>query len=115
MVRVGFQTLVTPSLNENKDTEAGRTFDETPDDGCKLHKQVVGVSTLPRNPESGWIFAVGLGETVPSLSEVVGYGSEGHEWEQVNRNILFAMSYRCLSHGVLPYRHHDNTPSDSLD
>jgi len=76
MVRVDFQTLVTPSLNENQDAEAGRTFDEAPGNECKLRKLVVGVSILPRNPESGWIVAVGLGEIFPSLSEVVGYGSE---------------------------------------
>jgi len=143
-IKIDFQTMVTPSLNENQDTEAGRTFGETPGNACKLHKLVVGMSILPRNPESGWIVAVGLGEIFPSLSEVVGYGSEGLKWEQVSRNIKilrqvhrtmqqqglhpgkqstfqlsnpppFAMFYGRLSHGVPPYSHHDNIPSDSID
>ena len=145
-VRVDFQTMVTPPPSENRDAGAGRTFDGTLGNWCKLHKLVVGVSNLPRNPESGWIVAVGLGEIFPSLSEIVGYGPERPKWEQVSRNIKmlrqvhrtmqqqglyrgkqsqstfqlsnpppFAMFYRRLSHGVPPYRHRDNTPSDSLD
>ena len=146
MIRVDFQTMVTPPLNEDQDAEAGEISDGTPGNGngCKLHKLVVGISTLPRNPESGWIVAIGLGEIFPSLSEVVGYGLGGPKWEQVSRNIRmlrqvhrtmrqqglyrgkqstfqlpnpppFAMFYGCLSHGVPSYPHHDITPSDSLD
>ena len=144
-IRVDFQTMVTPSLDENQDVEAGETFDGVPGSGsaCQLHKLVVGVSTLPRSPESGWIVAIGLGEIFPLLSEVVGYGSEGPKWERVSRNIgmlrqvhrtmqqqglyrgkqstfqlsnppPFSMFYRHPSHGVPPYRH-DKTSSDSLD
>jgi hypothetical protein len=87
MIRVDFQTMITPSLNENQDVEAGETSDGTPGNACKLHKLVVGVSALPRNPESGWIVAIGLGEIFPSLTQVVGYGTEGPKWEQVNNNI----------------------------
>ena len=57
---------------------AGRTCDETQGNECELYKLVVGVSILPRNPESGWIVAVGLGESFP---EVIGYGSDGPKWE----------------------------------
>jgi len=77
--------------------EVGRTCDETQGNECKLHKLVVGVSILPRNPESGWIVAVGLGEIFSSLSEVVGYGSEGPKWEQVGRNIkMLRQAHRTM-------------------
>ena len=84
-IRVDFQSMVAPSPRGSGDAETGATFDGTQGSACGLRKLVVGLSTLPDHPDSGWLVAIGLGKIFPSLSEVV--GSEQDAWEKVGRNI----------------------------
>ncbi|KAF9649238.1 hypothetical protein BDM02DRAFT_1934317 [Thelephora ganbajun] len=89
VIRVDFQTMIAPSFCNNEDAEADATFDGTQGNACKLRKLVVGSSTLPIHPESGWLVAIGLGKIFPFLSEVAGYGLslDRYKWGQVGRNI----------------------------
>jgi len=89
-IKVDFQTMIAPSLDESEDDGADATVDGTQgnaSDGCKLRKLNVGLSTLSDRPESGWIVATGLGKIFPSLSKVVGCGLLQPKWEEVGRNI----------------------------
>lgn len=85
MIRVDFRSMIVPSLRGSGDVDTGGTFDGTQGSACKLRRLVVGLSTLPNHPDSGWIVATGLGKIFPSLSEVVGSDQDG--WGKVGRNI----------------------------
>ena len=85
MIRVDFRSMVVPSLRGSEEVDTGATFDRTQGSGCKLRKLIVGLSTLPNHPDSGWIVATGLWNLFPFLSEVVGSDQDG--WGKVGRNI----------------------------
>ena len=86
-IGIDFQTMVAPSLDGSGDIETGATLDGPQDSLCKLRMLVLGPSSLPDHPESGWIVAAGLGKIFPLLYEVAGYGSDRVKWEKVGRNI----------------------------
>lgn len=94
-IKVDFQTMITPSLDVNWDTETGANFDVTQGSACKLRSLVVGFSTLPDHPESGWIVAVGLAKIFPSLSDTFGIGLDRNKWEKVGRNIGMLRRVLC--------------------
>ena len=87
VIGVDFQTMVAPSIDGNRDIETGATFYGTQGNPCKLRTLILGPSTLPDHPESGWIVATGLGRIFPSLSELAGYGLDRDKWEKVGRSI----------------------------
>jgi len=55
-------TMVAPPIRGSKDVDSGATFDETQASACKL---VVGLSTLPNHPDSGWVAAGGSFHSPP--------------------------------------------------
>jgi len=84
-IRVNFRSMVATSLPESEDVKTGAIIDGTQGSACRLRKLVVGLSTLPHHPDSGWVIAIGLWKLFPSLSEVVGSGQDG--WDKVGRNV----------------------------
>ena len=84
-IKIDLQTMVAPSISGREDVDAWATFDRAQESACKLRRLVVGSSTLPDHPDSGWVVAGGLGRIFPSLSEVVGSGRD--DWGKVGRNI----------------------------
>ena len=88
-IKVDLRTMVAPplSVSESKSVGTGAISDKTGDHPCKLRRLVVGSSTLPDLPESGWIVTAGLRGIFPSLREVEGCGPGRSKWEQVCENI----------------------------
>jgi len=84
-IRVDFRSMVIPSLRWSEGFQTGATFDGPQGSACKLRKLVVGLSTLPNHPDTGWVVAIGLGKIFPSLSEIV--SSDEDDWGIVWRNI----------------------------
>jgi len=85
VVGVDFRSMVVPCLRWSEGFQTGATFGGPQGSACKLRKLVVGLSTLPNHPDSGWVVAIGLGKIFPFLSEVV--GSDEGDWGIVWRNI----------------------------
>ena len=84
-IRVDLRSMVAPSVLGSEGPETGTTPDVIQGSACKLRKLIVGLSTLPNHPDSGWLVATGLGKIFPSLYEVVGSDQGG--WGKVERNI----------------------------
>ena len=84
-IRVDVGSMVAASVLGSESSETATTPDETHGSACKLRKLVVGLSTLPNHPDSGWLVATGLGKVFPSLSEVVDSDQDG--WGKVGRKI----------------------------
>jgi len=89
-IQVDLLALVQFCLVEDESIETGTMFGGAQDNSCRLKRLVVGRSTLPDYPDSGFFVAVGLGRIFPSLSEIVGHPG----WSEVERYIT--MSRKAL-------------------